>query len=103
VYYGFVPTGQKLNQEFYPTLLWCLQEAVQKKQPELWQEHSWFLHHNISMHMVLSIQKNNKTPVVAQPPYSSDLSPAEFFLFPKLKVSVKRRRFQSTEEDEEKC
>jgi hypothetical protein len=29
----------------------------------------------------------NKTPAVPQSPYSSDLSPANFFLFPKLKVS----------------
>jgi hypothetical protein len=29
----------------------------------------------------------NKIPAVPQSPYSSDLSPATFFVFPKLKVS----------------
>jgi len=72
---------------------------VQKKQPQLWQEHSWFLHHNKARkHMVFSIQKKNKTAVAPQPPYSPDHSPAKFFLFPKLKVSVKLCRFQSKEE-----
>ena len=43
----------------------------------------------------------HKTTVVPQPPYSPDLDPAEFFLFPKWKSSLKRRRFQTVEEIEE--
>jgi len=39
--------------------------------------------------------------VVPQPPYSPDLAPADFFLFPKLKSSLKGRRFQTVEEIEE--
>ena len=43
----------------------------------------------------------NETAVVPQPPYSPDLAPADFFLFPKLKFSLKGRRFQSVEEIDE--
>jgi transposase len=39
--------------------------------------------------------------VVPQPPYSPDLAPADFILFPKLKSSLKGRRFQTVEEIEE--
>jgi len=35
------------------------------------------------------------------PPYFPDLAPADFFLFPKLKSSLKGRRFQTVEETEE--
>jgi len=35
------------------------------------------------------------------PSYSPDLAPAEFFLFPKLKTTLKGRRFQTTEEIQE--
>jgi len=35
--------------------------------------------------------------VVTQPPYIPDLVPAYFFLFPKLKPSLKGRRFQAVE------
>jgi len=35
---------------------------------------------------------------VHQPPYSTDLAPADFFLFPKLKTTLKGRRFQTVEE-----
>ena len=36
-------------------------------------------------------------PVVPQPPYSPDLSPCDFFLFPKLKFHVKGRHFGTVE------
>jgi hypothetical protein len=38
---------------------------------------------------------------VVPPPYSPDLASAEFFLFPKLKPSLKGSRFQMVEEIEE--
>jgi hypothetical protein len=66
-------------------------------------EGSWFLHYNVPMHMVLFIQKKNITPVLSQTTYSCDLSPAELLLLPKLKVSSKGSRFQSTQEEGEKC
>jgi hypothetical protein len=53
-------------------------------------KHSSCLHHNILTQTGLFFQKflaKNKTPAVHQSPYSSDLSPANFFLFLKLKVS----------------
>ena len=43
----------------------------------------------------------SETTVVPQPPYSPDLAPADFFLFPKWKSSLKGRRFQTVEEIEE--
>ena len=39
-----------------------------------------------------SLVKNHITQV-CQPPYSPDLAPCEFWLFPKLKSSLKGRRF----------
>jgi hypothetical protein len=43
----------------------------------------------------------HEATVVLQPPYSPDLAPAEFILFPKFKSSLKGRRFQTVEEIEE--
>jgi transposase len=36
--------------------------------------------------------------VIPHPPYSPDLAPCEFFLFPKMKLKLKGRRFDTTEE-----
>ena len=35
--------------------------------------------------------------VVPHPPYTPDIAPSDFFLFPKLKMKVKERRFQAEE------
>jgi transposase len=60
------------------------------------------LHHdNAPPHASLLIREflvKQETIVVPQPPYSPDLAPADFFLFPKLKYTLKGRRFQTVEE-----
>jgi hypothetical protein len=40
----------------------------------------------------------NKSAVIPHPPYSSDLAPCDFFLFPKMKLKLKGRRFDIIEE-----
>jgi len=42
--------------------------------------------------------QKNKTTVVPQPPYSPDLAPADFFLFPKLKSTLNGRCFDTFDE-----
>jgi hypothetical protein len=63
------------------------------------------LHHkNAPAHMSLLVHEflaKHETTVVPQLPYSTDLSPADFFLFPKLKSTLKGRGFQMIEEIEE--
>jgi hypothetical protein len=36
--------------------------------------------------------------VIPHPPYSPDLAPCDFFLFPKMKLKLEGRRFDTTEE-----
>jgi hypothetical protein len=36
--------------------------------------------------------------VIPNPPYSPDLAPCEFFLFPKMKLKLKGRQFDTIEE-----
>jgi hypothetical protein len=36
--------------------------------------------------------------VIPHPPYSHDLASCDFFLFPKIKLKLKGRRFNATEE-----
>jgi len=63
------------------------------------------LHHdNAPAHALLLIHEflaKQETIVVPQPPYSPDLASADFFLFPKLKSTLKGRRFQMIEEIKE--
>ena len=47
---------------------------------------------------VRSNMTDNNMTVVPHPPYSPDLAPSDFFLFPKLKMKLNGLRFQTLEE-----
>jgi len=40
----------------------------------------------------------NKLAAISHPPYSPDLAPCDFFLFPNMKLKLKGRRFDIIEE-----
>ena len=78
---------------------------MRRKRPGAWTNKTWMLHHdNAPPHASILIREflaKQETIVVPQPPYSPDLTPADFFLFPKLKSTLKGRRFQTVEEIKE--
>ena len=51
----------------------------------------------IMVTLVREFLTKNKTVNMAQPPYSADLSPNDFFLFKKLKTPTKGKRFVAIE------
>ena len=61
---------------------------------------SWLLHYdNAPAHSALSIWKflaKNFIAMLEQPPYSQDLAPYNFFLFPKLNGVLKETPFQNS-------
>ena len=100
----FVRRGQMVNRQFYKEALVRLRDAVYRKRPEMWENQTWKLHQgNTPGHAYLlrSYLPKYQTSAVTHPPYSPDLAPADFFLFPKLKTTLKRRRFQTIEEIQE--
>jgi len=104
-HYDFVPRGETVNKEFYINVLKHLREAMRRKRPEAQTNNTWILYHdNTPAHASLLIREyltKHETTVVSQPPYFPDLAPADIYLFPKLKSSLKCRRFQTVEETEE--
>ena len=79
-----------------------LREKVRRHRPQLWREQTGLLHHNnapshtaVLTHQFLA---KNKIAVIPQPPYSPDLAPCDFFLFPKMKLKLKGRRFDTITE-----
>jgi len=101
----FVPRGQMVNKQLYQEVLAPLRDAVRRKRPEMWENQTWMLHHdNAPAHVSLLIRSylaKHQTTVVPHPLYSPDLDPADFFLFPKLKTTLKGRLFQTIEEIQE--
>jgi len=69
--------------------------AVRRKRPEKWRANSWFLlPDNAPTHrsvLVKEVLAKSNVATLEHPPYSPDLSPADFYLFPRLKSALKGR------------
>jgi hypothetical protein len=99
VHHVSVTRGQMVNKQIFQEALACLRDDVRRKRPKLWENQTWMLHHdNAPPHASLLLRSylaKHQTFVVSHPPYSPGLVPAGFFLFPKLKTTLKGRRFQT--------
>jgi hypothetical protein len=52
----------------------------------------------IALLLIRDFLANTNTIMLPQPPYSPDLAPGNFSFFPKLKSTLKGRRFQTIQE-----
>ncbi|UYV60447.1 hypothetical protein LAZ67_1001174 [Cordylochernes scorpioides] len=102
VHHEFLPQGRTINKEYYLQVMRNLREAIRQKRPDLWKNKNWLLQHdNAPAHTSLLVRDflaKNNTLMMLQPPYSPDLAPCDFFLFPKLKRPMKGRRYATLDE-----
>ena len=86
-----------VNQTFYWEVLERLRKRVARVRPSI--ERTWMLHHdNVPCHTAVSINEflADKTFLwFLSPPYSPELSPCDFFLFPRLKNHLKERHYST--------
>jgi hypothetical protein len=94
VHYKCFAQGQTVNQQCYFEILMRLDESVQRKRPKLWPDKRIFCHENAPARDALckflakkSIEELDHTP------YLPNLALCDFWLFPKLKNSLKKERF----------
>ncbi|GBM62569.1 hypothetical protein AVEN_95548-1 [Araneus ventricosus] len=89
VHHEFVPAGQSVNGPFYVQVLKRLREEIRRKRPAKCQG-GWPLHHdNAPSHTSIVLQTwlaEKNIRLLHQPPYSPDVAPSDFWLFPKIKV-----------------
>jgi len=68
----------------------------------MWKNGDWLLHRdNAPAHTSLLVREfvtNKNMTTVPHPAYSPDLDPCNFYMFPKMKLWLKRQRFISIEE-----
>jgi histone-lysine N-methyltransferase SETMAR len=98
----FVPRKTTVNCEYYRGLLECLRNDVRRKWPEKWAN-GFILHpENAPCHTSLLVRKNSVKNITAcpHPPYSPNLAPWDFWLFPKVKITMKCKHFESIQDIE---
>ena len=95
VHKEFVPPRQTVNQTFYREVLERFRKTKARVRPCI--ARTLMLHHdNAPCHTAFSINEclaEKSIPVVPYPPYSPNLSPCDFFLFPRLKTHLKGYHF----------
>lgn len=98
VHKEFVPTGQTVTGTFYVEVLTRLIARIRRVRPELYESGEWcLLHDNAPAHSSVIVRQflaKKSVTILDHPPYSPDLAPADFMLFPKLKFALKGEHFQ---------
>ena len=93
------PSGHTVTGRFYKnSVLKKVKEFYNKKRPSKGWSGVHLLHDNASSHkceVVKSFLASEKVEVLNHPPYSSDLSPCDFFLFPRLKKMLSGNKYMS--------
>lgn len=97
VHREYLPEGASVTAIVYIEILRRLKDSVRRKRPERYRANSWRLHHdNAPAHRAQKTKEwltKNGVVVVEHPPYSPDLAPNDFYLFPKTKSTLKGERF----------
>ena len=89
IYTHRVPTGLRVNKEYYVKVLREFRKRFLGKRPALFKSGQWHFHQdNAPVHssiLVTDYLTKMDIKTVRHPPYSPDLAPCDFWLFPKLR------------------
>jgi len=97
----YLPKGQTINAEYYSSLLVHLRDILKEKRRGKVTKGVLFLHDNAPAHRALATQKKLAYlgfQCLDHPPYSPDLAPSDYHLFPGLKKQLKGRHCSSDAE-----
>jgi histone-lysine N-methyltransferase SETMAR len=98
----YLPTGQAINAEYYSSLLVQLKDILKEKhRARKGHQGYFFLHNNAPAHRALATQKKLVYlgfQCLDHPPYSPDLAPSDYHLFPGLNKQLKGCHFSPAAE-----
>lgn len=97
----YLPRGETINAERYCGVLKKLRRAIQNKRRGLLSRKVLFIHDNARPHAAratVNLLDQFRWDVFDHPPYSPDLAPSDFHLFPVLKGHLGGRRFANNDE-----
>ena len=94
-----------VNKEYYVEVLREFRKRFCRKRPALFKSGQWHFHQdNTPVHnsiLVTDYLTKMGSKTVPQSPYSPDLAPCDFCLFPKLKENLRGSRYETIEEMKE--
>ncbi|UYV62539.1 hypothetical protein LAZ67_2000982 [Cordylochernes scorpioides] len=97
VHCEFVPQGQTVNSVFYLEVLRRLKRRISRVRTDI--KDTVKLHHdNATSHtafIITNFLARSNTPLILDPPYSPELAPCDFFLFPRLKREMEGKHWET--------
>ena len=101
----WVPTGQTVNKEYYVEVLREFKKRFCQKRSAFFKCGQWHFHQdNAPVHnsiLVTDYLTKMGIKTVPHPPYSPDLAPCDFWLFPKLKEKLRGYCYETIKEMKE--
>jgi len=97
----YLPNGQTINAQYYSSLLVQLKDILKEKRRGKFTKVVLFLHDNAPVHQILTTPKKLAYlgfQCLDHPPYSPDLTPLDYHLFPGLKKTIENSQFLSDTE-----
>jgi len=97
----YLPKGQTIYAKYYSSLLVQMKDFVKEKRREKVIKMDLFLHDNALDHRALATQKKLVSlgfQCLVHPPYSPDLAPLDYHLFPRQEKQLKVLHFSSEAE-----
>jgi hypothetical protein len=95
----FIPPSQTVHGQIYCEVFKRLMEGIRRKRPDKWKNNCWFLHHdNAPAHTSLVPKFLSFKNITVIPPIRLTSPPCDIFLFPKMKLRLKGRRFCTAED-----
>jgi len=92
----YLPKGQTINAEYYSSLLVQLKDIFKEKRRGKFTKGVFFMHDNAPSHRALATQKKLAYlgfQCLDHLPYSSNLAPSDYHLFPGLKKTIESSPF----------
>ncbi|XP_015432649.1 PREDICTED: histone-lysine N-methyltransferase SETMAR-like [Dufourea novaeangliae] len=97
----YLQKGKTVTGQYYGMLLDKLKAAIRENRPGMAKKKVLFHHDNAPAHSSAIAQEKLsklKFEILPHPPYSPDLVPSDFHVFPKLKTFLAGKRYQTNEE-----
>lgn len=97
----YLQKGKTITGAYYAFLLDKLKVEIADKRPHLQKKEILFHQDNTSSRastFAIAKIRELRIELLDHPPYSPDLAPSDFFLFPQLKTALGEQRFLSNEE-----
>lgn len=101
IYTNYVPKNTTVNANYFIKVLGHFLKALKVRRPHKWNT-GWVLHmDNARPHtakLTSNFIKTKNITLVSHPPYSPDLAPADFWLFPEIKKNLAGNKFDTINE-----